>query len=89
MTARSLDRAELYGGKIVAALDRQHCRDLFDIKILFEHGGITEEIRTAFVGYLAGHIRPMHELLRPEQKNIEALFRGEFTGMTMVPVSIE
>ncbi|TKB05558.1 nucleotidyl transferase AbiEii/AbiGii toxin family protein [Desulforhopalus sp. IMCC35007] len=33
-TMRVLDFADLYGGKICAALDRQHPRDLFDIKYL-------------------------------------------------------
>lgn len=28
---------QLYGGKICAALDRQHPRDLFDIKYLLEN----------------------------------------------------
>ena len=55
--------ADLYGGKICAALDRQHPRDLFDIKGLFEHEGITEDIRKAFLIYLISHPRPAHELL--------------------------
>ena len=33
--------ADLYGGKLVAALDRQHPRDLFDVMELFNHEGIT------------------------------------------------
>jgi predicted nucleotidyltransferase component of viral defense system len=32
--------AELYGSKLVAAMDRQHPRDLFDIRGLFERGGL-------------------------------------------------
>jgi predicted nucleotidyltransferase component of viral defense system len=40
---------ELYGGKICAALDRQHPRDLFDIKVLFENEGITDEIKNGFI----------------------------------------
>jgi len=32
-------KSQLYGGKLVAALDRQHPRDLFDVKKMFEiHG---------------------------------------------------
>jgi predicted nucleotidyltransferase component of viral defense system len=45
--------ADLYGSKLVAALDRQHPRDLFDVMQLFEHEGITPDIRRAFVVYLA------------------------------------
>ena len=44
---------DLYGGKLVAALDRQHPRDLFDVMELFLHGGITPEITRSFVVYLA------------------------------------
>ena len=39
---KSVSVADLYAGKICAALDRQHPRDLFDIKLLFEHEGITK-----------------------------------------------
>jgi predicted nucleotidyltransferase component of viral defense system len=62
---------DLYGGKCCAALDRQHPRDLFDLKILFEHGGITDEMRKAFVVYLASSNRPMHELLHPQSKGCQ------------------
>jgi len=34
--------AELYGGKICAALDRQHLRDLFDVKYLLDNGSINK-----------------------------------------------
>src|SRR5690606_27214402 len=37
-----LARDELYAGKLVAALDRQHPRDLFDVWQLYESGGLTE-----------------------------------------------
>ena len=43
MTILSL--ADIYGGKICAALDRQHPRDLFDIKLLLEKFGLTDSIR--------------------------------------------
>jgi len=42
---------DLYGGKLVAAMDRQHPRDLFDVMQLFAHEGITRAIRRAFVIY--------------------------------------
>jgi hypothetical protein len=78
---------DLYGGKICAALDRQHPRDLFDIKVLFEHEGITDEIRKAFVVYCACHDRPMHELLSPKRLDIRPVFDKEFAGMTDRPVT--
>ena len=65
VTAQALSYADLYGSKLCAALDRQHPRDLFDVKFLLDDTGITPEIRRAFVVYLAGHNRPMNELLSP------------------------
>lgn len=38
---------QLYGGKIFAALDRQHPRDLFDVKYLLENEGFSEQVRDA------------------------------------------
>jgi predicted nucleotidyltransferase component of viral defense system len=38
---------ELYAGKLVAALDRQHPRDLFDVRQLFEIGGFTDRMVNA------------------------------------------
>lgn len=84
-----LSFADLYGGKICAALDRQHPRDLFDIKLLLDNEGLTESIRQAFVVYLAGHDRPMHELLDPKKKDGRDLFDREFQGMTRIPVKYE
>lgn len=51
--------ADLYAGKIVAALDRQHPRDLFDVRDLLANEGIDERLRKAFVVYLLSHNRPM------------------------------
>lgn len=60
---RVLAFADLYAGKIVAALDRQHPRDLFDVRVLLSAEGITDEIRSAFIVYLLSHTRPMWEVL--------------------------
>ena len=77
-----LSIADIYGGKICAALDRQHPRDLFDIKLLFENEGITDSIRQAFIVYLASSPRPMNELLSPNRLDLEEIFNKEFIGMT-------
>src|SRR5215469_13577908 len=37
--------ADLYAGKIVAALDRQHPRDLYDVRDLLHHEGIDDKLR--------------------------------------------
>ena len=81
--------ADLYAGKICAALDRQHPRDLFDIKWLLENEGLTDEIRKAFLVYLWSHNRPIAELLRPQYKDISAIYAGEFANMAETDVSLE
>lgn len=81
--------ADLYAGKICAALDRQHPRDLFDVKWLLENEGLTEGIRKALLVYLASHNRPMAELLRPQFKDISAIYAGEFANMAEMDVPLE
>ena len=83
---KTVSIADLYAGKICAALDRQHPRDLFDIKLLFENEGITTMIRQAFVAYLASSPRPMSELLSPNELDIADIFHKEFIGMSEVNV---
>ena len=83
-----LSEADLYGGKLCAALDRQHPRDLFDVQLLLEDQGITEEIRRGFVIYLASHNRPMNELLNPNVLDIQDLYQKEFEGMTREPTRL-
>lgn len=80
---------EIYGGKLVAAMDRQHPRDLFDVMELFAHGGITPGIRRAFVVYLASHNRTIHEVLFPTPKDIRLAYESSFVGMTAEPVTLE
>jgi hypothetical protein len=79
---------DVYGGKLVAALDRQHPRDLFDVMQLFAHEGITTGIRRAFVVYLACHNRPVHEVLFPVLHDIRQEYERSFQGMTTVPVGL-
>src|SRR3546814_6306474 len=62
---------DLYAGKIAAALDRQHPRDLFDILHLYENEGITDDLFRAFLVYLVSHNRPAHELLAPHLLDLE------------------
>jgi hypothetical protein len=80
--------ADVYGGKLVAAMDRQHPRDLFDVMQLFEHEDITPEIRHAFVVYLASHNRPVHEVLFPAQRDIAQEYERSFQGLTTEPVTL-
>ena len=79
--------ADLYAGKIVAALDRQHPRDLFDVRDLLANEGIDDSLRRAFIVYILSHHRPMAEVLAPRRKDISEEFLRGFEGMTDAPVS--
>jgi predicted nucleotidyltransferase component of viral defense system len=81
VSARTLSVADLYGGKLCAALDRQHPRDLFDVKVLLENEGITDNIRKAFIVYLVSHDRPINELIDPSRKDVRRIYESEFAGM--------
>jgi len=80
--------AELYGSKLVAAMDRQHPRDLFDVHGMFQRFGLTPEIVECFVGYIAGHNRPVHEVLGSRDIDLARPFDNEFAGMERLPVSL-
>jgi len=79
--------AQLYGGKICAALDRQHPRDLFDVKLLFENEGFTEAIKKGLIFALISSNRPTHELLKPRMHDQSAAFVNQFEGMATVAFS--
>jgi predicted nucleotidyltransferase component of viral defense system len=81
--------AELYGSKLVAAMDRQHPRDLFDVLKMFESGGLSDVAVECFVTYLAGHNRPTHEVLFGNEKNIAHEYDQHFVGMTTEPVGLD
>ncbi len=86
---RLVSFADLYAGKAVAALDRQHPRDLFDARDLLANEGIDDALRRAFIVYMLSHDRPMSEVLTARRKDISAEFMRGFDGMTDKPVSIE
>ena len=84
-----LNFADLYAGKIMAALDRQHPRDLFDVRDLLANEGIDDMLRKAFVVYLLSHNRPMAEVLAPQRRDISVEYRRGFEGMVERPVSLD
>ena len=73
---------QLYGGKICAALDRQHPRDLFDIKYLLDHEGISEEVKAGFLLCLIGSDRPIHEIIAPHLLDQRTAMSNQFAGMS-------
>jgi predicted nucleotidyltransferase component of viral defense system len=86
---RVLSTEELYAGKICAALDRQHPRDLFDVHWLLRQEGISLRTRKAFLVYVISHPRPMIEILNPSFNDIRDVFEKEFKEMVTENVSHE
>ena len=85
-------KAEVFAGKLVAALDRQHPRDLFDTRFIhdrIDREGVTEELRVAFLAGLLSSSRPPEELLRSWAKDPASAFRRAFTGMAREPFTPE
>ncbi|MGK0546114.1 nucleotidyl transferase AbiEii/AbiGii toxin family protein [Halomonas cupida] len=80
---------DLYGGKICAALDRQHPRDLFDVKLLLNQGGLDRSVFEGFLVYLLGHPRPLNEVINPRLKPLDDVYRQEFVGMARVDLQLQ
>lgn len=79
--------AQLYGGKLCAALDRQHPRDLFDVKMLLDNEGFTDEIKQGFILGLVSSNRPTHEMLDPHLLDQRTAFENQFQGMSEIEFS--
>lgn len=84
-----LSSNEVYAGKLVAGMDRQHPRDLFDVHQLISNEGINEDMIKIFVGYLSCHSRPIHEVLFGNMKDIFYEYENNFKGMTTNDIDIE
>ena len=69
-------------------MDRQHPRDIFDVMKMLEKFGWNSTFVDCFVAYLAGHNRPVHEVLFPRKQPLEPAFTGEFAGMTREDVAL-
>lgn len=77
---------QLYGGKIAAALSRQHPRDLFDVK--FMDFPLTE-CREGLIFCLLGSDRPIHESFAPRLIDQKEAMVNQFEGMTDIPFTYE
>ena len=80
---------QLYGGKICAALDRQHPRDLFDVKHLLAHEGFSEEVKKGFLMWLLCGDRPLNEVIRPNLQDQRSAMVNQFDGMSDTDFSYE
>jgi len=83
-TINVVPESQLFGGKIIAALDRQHPRDMFDLKNFFSSGSLTGEIRKGVVFFLLSSNRPVYELLHPNYTDQQQAFENQFAGMNLV-----
>ena len=81
--------AELYGGKICAAVDRQHPRDIFDVRLLLDNEGFNDEIWQGFMVGLISHYKPISELISPVLKDQSSAFEKQFAGMTTIEFSYD
>ncbi len=82
VTMNLLPSGQIFGSKICAALDRQHPRDLFDVKYLLNNEGFTKEIKEGFLFYLLGHSRPVNEVLNPNWQDQKQAMETQFSGMS-------
>lgn len=80
---------DLFGGKLHAAVDRQHPRDLYDVKLLYAHEGLTDDLFRTFLIYVACSSRPTHELLNPNHIDLNQPYVREFEGMTKSTVELD
>jgi hypothetical protein len=81
--ARIVPTEQLYGGKIAAALSRQHPRDLFDYNYM-ETDKIVG-LKRGFVFALLGSDKPFVESLSPNSINQQEALENQFRGMTDIP----
>lgn len=85
--ARIIPLEQLYGGKIAAALSRQHPRDLFDYNYM-ETDKI-DRLKRGFMFALLGSDKPFIESLSPHPINQQEALENQFRGMTDIPFTYE
>lgn len=85
--ARTVSFSQLYGGKITAALSRQHPRDLFDCKYM--NISSFNEVKDGFMLCLLGSDKPIIESLMPNEIDQTDALEKQFEGMTDVAFSYE
>ncbi|OJX88983.1 MAG: nucleotidyltransferase [Paludibacter sp. 47-17] len=86
-TARIVSFTQLYGGKISAALSRQHPRDLFDCKYMPLDS--LDQSKDGLMFCLLGTDKPILESLQPNPVDQTDALKNQFEGMTDIPFSYE
>ena len=84
--ANIVSLSQLYGGKIAAALSRQHPRDLFDVKYMDVP---MEDCREGLIFCLLGSDRPIYESFAPRLIDQREAMDNQFEGMTDIPFTYE
>jgi predicted nucleotidyltransferase component of viral defense system len=85
--ARIVPLSQLYGGKISAALNRQHPRDLFDYKYM--DSSKIDNLKYGFMFALLGSDKPFIESLSPNPIDQQAALENQFRGMSTIPFVYE
>lgn len=85
--ARTVSFSQLYGGKITAALSRQHPRDLFDCKYMELQS--FDDVKNGFMLCLLGSDKPIIESLQPNDIDQTEALENQFQGMTETPFDYE
>lgn len=85
--ARTVSFSQLYGGKITAALSRQHPRDLFDCKYMELQS--FDDVKKGFMLCLLGSDKPIIESLQPNDIDQTEALENQFQGMTETPFGYE
>jgi predicted nucleotidyltransferase component of viral defense system len=84
-----LHEDDLFGGKLCAALDRQHPRDFFDLYMFFEKSVYTRKLHQAFIVYLLSSKRPISDLIKPNFLDLKRTYEKQFDGMTSHDITLE
>ncbi len=87
--ATCLDEREIISSKMVAALDRQHPRDLFDVMSIVSEDGISMEMISLFLIFALQSPRPLNEIISPHRKELGQIYNDHFRGMTFESIDLE
>lgn len=80
--ARIVSIPQLYGGKISAALSRQHPRDLFDV---MQMDIPVVSVKEGIIFCLLGSDRPIYESFAPNLIDQHDAMEHQFSGMSEIP----
>lgn len=82
--------ADLYAGKLAAALSRQHPRDWFDVGLLLDSGRLDQSLWRTFLVYLTVSPKPAAEMLAPSDPvDFADVFDRQFRGMSAEPTNVD